>query len=50
MGPASENATVSVVLPDEPPVITDAVAGALLRIIRRAWVANRGESSSTRPE
>lgn len=41
---------VSVALPDEPPAVTDAVARALLRIIRRAGVANRGESSSTRPE
>ena len=36
---------VILVLPDEPPAITIAVARALLRIIQRAGVANRGESS-----
>jgi hypothetical protein len=50
MGSAKQNGEVRVVLPDEPPAVTDAVARALLRIIRRARVANRGESSSTRSE
>lgn len=41
----SRNEDVTVMLPDEPPAITDAVARALLRIIRRAAVANRGAPS-----
>jgi hypothetical protein len=47
---AKENEEVTVALPGEPPAITAAVARALLRIIRRAGVANRGESSSTRSD
>jgi len=41
---------VSVTVPSDEPMITPALARALFKIIRRAAVANRGESSSTRSE